>query len=402
LQEPRRKGIERFMDLTVSKKDLLRMAKRAQAVADKKSTMPMLSNVLLDATTNGELTGQATDLYMSVSGKIAAEIRKRGTIALPAKELFDRVNTMPDGPVIIATSDNGATTRIRTGVGKLEFRLPGVPGGDFPQLPAPPEDAPRFKLPADLLKRLINHTKFSISPDDTRPNLNSALFEWHENRIRMVTTDGHRLSKMEVVLGEGQGATTSLLLPLKAINELERLADEALAEGKADKDGPTPHVVLIPSSGSAFFEVAGALFSVKLVDAQFPSYKKVIPEHSSRMARIPAAGFAERLRAVSLAANDRTGGIKLTLAPGTLRISSESPDRGEASDELPMDYQGSEITIGFNAKYFQDVLASIKDDGEEVLLGLSGELDPAVLRPAYSEEDAARFDFVAVVMPMRI
>jgi DNA polymerase-3 subunit beta len=390
------------MDLTVSKKDLLRMAKRAQAVADKKSTMPMLSNVLLDGTVGGELKAQATDLYLSVSGKIPAEIRKRGSIALQAKDLFDRVNTMPEGPVHITTLDNGATTRIRTGVGKLEFRLSGVPGGDFPALPAPPEDARRYKLPAELVKRLINHTKFSISPDDTRPNLNSALFEWYESRLRMVTTDGHRLSKMEAVLGENQGAASSLLLPLKAISELERLADEALAEAKGEKDGPVPHVVLIPSEGSAFFEVAGALFSVKLVDAQFPSYKKVIPEHSSRMARIPAAGFAERLRAVSLAANDRTGGIKLTLAPGTLRISSESPDRGEASDELPMDYQGSEIVIGFNAKYFLDVLAAIKDDSDDVLLGLSGELDPAVLRPAYSEEDAARYDFVAVVMPMRI
>jgi DNA polymerase-3 subunit beta len=391
------------MDLTVAKKNLLRMAKRAQAVADKKSTMPVLSNVLLDASAGGELVMKATDLYMSVSGAIPAEIRKRGSIALPAKNLFDRVNTMPDGPVLISTADNGATTRIRSGVGKLEFRLAGIPGSDFPQLPAPAEEAMRFKLPAELLKRLINHTKFSISPDDTRPNLNSALFEWHESRVRMVTTDGHRLSKMEVALGEIQGATATLLLPLKAVSELERLADEALAEAKGEKEATPPHVVLIPSDGSAFFEVAGALFSVKLVDAQFPSYKKVIPEQSSRMARIPAAGFAERLRAVSLAANERTGGIKLTLSPGTLRISSESPEHGEASDELPMDYQGSEITIGFNARYFQDVLASIKDDGDEVLLGLSGELDPAVLRPAYPEtEDAARYDFVAVVMPMRI
>ncbi|MCS6898407.1 MAG: DNA polymerase III subunit beta [Myxococcales bacterium] len=391
------------MDLTVSKKDLLRMAKRAQAVADKKSTMPMLSNVLLDGTTSGELKVQATDLYLSVSGRITAEVRKRGAIALQAKDLFDRVNIMPEGPVHISTLDNGTTTRIRTGVGKLEFRLSGVPGGDFPTLPVPPENAQRYKLPAELVKRLINHTKFSISPDDTRPNLNSALFEWYENRLKMVTTDGHRLSKMEVVLGENQGAASSLLLPLKAIGELERLAEEALAEAKGEKDSPPPYIVLIPSEGSAFFDVAGVLFSVKLVDAQFPSYKKVIPEHSSRTARIATSGFAERLRAVSLAANDRTGGIKLTLAPGILRISSESPDRGEASDELPMDYQGNEIVIGFNAKYFQDVLTAIKEDSDDVLLGLSGELDPAVLRPAYSsEEDAARFDFVAVVMPMRI
>lgn len=393
------------MELTVAKRDLLRMAKRAQAVADKKSTMPVLSNVLLDATGANELVVRATDLYLSVSGAIPAEIKKRGSVAVPAKDLFDRINTMPDGPVIISGSETGGTTRIKSGVGARSFSLPGVPGADFPQLPTPAESAPRFKLPADLLRKLIGHTKFSISPDDTRPNLNSAMFEWHESKIRMVTTDGHRLSKMEITLSDSQGATTSLLLPLKAINELERLADEALAESKAEaKEGGSgaPVVTLIPSEPNAFFEVAGAIFSVKLVEAQFPSYKKVIPEHSSRMARIPAAAFADALRAVSLAANDRTGGIKLTLAPGALRVTSESPERGEGADELPMDYQGSEITIGFNAKYFQDVLSSIKEDGDEVLLGLSGELDPAVLRPAYAEEAAKKFDFVAVVMPMRI
>ncbi|RYE90575.1 MAG: DNA polymerase III subunit beta, partial [Myxococcales bacterium] len=256
---------------------------------------------------------------------------------------------------------------------------------------------------AELLRRLIGHTRFSISPDDTRPNLNSAMFEWNESRIRMVTTDGHRLSKMEATIEGVPGATASLLLPLKAISELEKLADEAMAEGKhAGAEAGTPTVTLIPSDSNAFFEVAGGLFSVKLVEAQFPSYKKVIPESSSRMARIPAAAFADSLRAVSLAANDRTGGIRLTLAPGTLRITSESPESGEGVDELPMDYQGSEITIGFNAKYFQDVLAAVKDDGDEVLLGLSGELDPAVLRPAFGEEAAKKYDFVAVVMPMRI
>jgi len=392
------------MDLTVAKKDLLRMAKRAQAVADKKSTMPVLSNVLLDATNTGELVVRATDLYLSVSGAIPAEIRKKGSVAVPAKDLFDRISAMPDGPVVISCPDAGGTTRIKSGVGARSFSLLGVPGADFPQLPKPGPDAPHFKLPADLLKKLIGHTRFSISPDDTRPNLNSAMFEWHENKIRMVTTDGHRLSKMEINLGDTQGATTSLLLPLKAISELEHLADEALAEAKGElKEGGTaPMVTLIPAEPNAFFEVAGATFSVKLVEAQFPSYKKVIPESSSRMARIPAVAFADALRAVSLAANDRTGGIKLGLSPGSLRVSSESPERGEGSDSLPMDYQGSEITIGFNAKYFQDVLAAIKDDGDEVLLGLSGELDPAVLRPAYAEEAAKKFDFVAVVMPMRI
>lgn len=382
------------MDLTVAKKDLLRLVKRAQAVADKKSTMPVLSNVLLDATSGTGLTVQATDLYLSVSGSIPAEVRRKGSVAVPAKDLLERVGAMPDGPLLITTSENGSSTILKAAGTARRYTLHGVPGSDFPKLPQPDPDAPRLNLPAELLSRLIARTQFSISPDDTRPNLNSALFEWSEDRVRMVTTDGHRLSKMEAQLPESQGASATLLLPLKAVLELRRLADDAKGE-------ENPRVTLIPNEPNAFFEVAGASFSVKLVEAQFPSYKKVIPEQSSRIAKIPRAAFADALKAVSLAANDRTGGIKLTLTTGILRITSESPESGDGLDELPMDYEGGEVTIGFNAKYFQDVLGAM-DEVDEVSLGLSGELDPAVLRPVLADEKLSTQDYVAVVMPMRI
>jgi DNA polymerase-3 subunit beta len=388
------------MDVTVSKKDLLRLAKRAQAVADKKSAVAVLSNVLLDATgSNNELVVRATDLYLSVTGSTHAEIKRKGSVAVPAKDLFDRVNAMPDGPLLLSSPEGGGSMTIKAAGSARRYTLHGV-GAEFPQLPQPQPGANRLTLPAELVKRLIGHTKFSVSPDDTRPNLNSAMFEWDGNRIRMVTTDGHRLSKIEVLAPEMVKAPAMMLLPLKAILELERLTDEAISEAKETKEAP--HVTLIPSEPNAFFEVGGVLFGVKLVEAQFPSYKKVIPEQSSRLARIPLAAFSDALKAMRLSANDRTGGIKLTLTPGTLRITSESPDSGDGLDELPMDYSGTEISIGFNAKYFEDVLAALKDDADEVLLGLSGELDPAVLRPAISEEQAKSLDFVAVVMPMRI
>jgi DNA polymerase III subunit beta len=382
------------MDLTVAKKDLLRLVKRAQAVADKKSTMPVLSNVLLDATSGTGLTVQATDLYLSVSGSIPADVRRKGSVAVPAKDLLERVGMMPDGPLLITTSENGSSTILKAAGSARRYTLHGVPGSEFPKLPQPDPEAPRLTLPADLLARLISRTQFSVSPDDTRPNLNSALFEWADDRIRMVTTDGHRLSKMEATLPEPQSASATLLLPLKAVIELRKLSEDARGEENA-------LVTLIPSEPNAFFDVGGASFSVKLVEAQFPSYKKVIPEQSTRLAKIPRAAFAEALKAVSLAANDRTGGIKLTLTPGILRITSESPESGDGLDELPMDYDGGEITIGFNAKYFQDVLGAM-GEVEEVVLGLSGELDPAVLRPSSTAEEAAKEDYVAVVMPMRI
>jgi DNA polymerase-3 subunit beta len=224
--------------------------------------------------------------------------------------------------------------------------------------------------------------------------LNSALFEWDGDIVRMVTTDGHRLSKMEVKVA-GRQASATMLIPLKAIHELRRLCEEVLSEQKDGNTNKEPAQLLITQSGSsAFFQGGGTTFSVKLVDAQFPPYSQVIPQNSDKKVRVPRAPFADALRAVSIAASERTGGVKLGIANGTMRITSESPESGDGFDEVPVDYQGANITIGFNAKYFLDVLGSL--DEEEVALGLSGELDPAVVRPA-SERN-----FLAVVMPMRI
>lgn len=376
------------MDLVIPKKDLLRLVARCQGVADKKSAMPALANVLLAAEGN-TLRVAATDLYLSVSGQTHAEIATSGSVAVPAKDLLERVKAMPDGPVqIIATE--GAQTTLKAVGSPRRYTLHGIPGGEFPQLPKPAPDAPSLSLPAELLSLLIARTHFSISTDETRPHVNSGLFEWVGDRVRLVSTDGHRLSKMEATVA-GSSATATMLIPLKAIVELRRLADEA----KGEKDGPL--VTITQSGPNAFFTIAGMSFSVKLVDAQFPPYQQVIPQLSDRSVRAPRTPFSEALRAVSLAASDRTGGVKLSVAPGTLRITSESPESGNGFDELSVDYNGPEVTIGFNAKYFLDVLAAI--DEEEIVLGISGELDPAVLRPATEASDQS---YVAVIMPMRI
>lgn len=376
------------MDLVIPKKDLLRLVARCQGVADKKSAMPALANVLLAAEGNS-LRVAATDLYLSVSGQTSAEIATAGSVAVPAKDLLERVKAMPDGPVqIIATA--GAQTTLKAVGSPRRYTLHGIPGGEFPALPKATPDAPSLSLPVDLLSLLIARTHFSISSDETRPHVNSGLFEWVGDRVRLVSTDGHRLSKMEATVS-GTHATATMLIPLKAITELRRLADEA----KGEKDAS--HVLITQSGPNAFFGVAGMQFSVKLVDAQFPPYQQVIPQLSDRSVRAPRLPFADALRAVSLAASDRTGGVKLSVAPGTLRITSESPESGNGFDELPVDYTGPELTIGFNAKYFLDVLAAIDD--EEIILGVSGELDPAVIRPGTESSDQS---YVSVIMPMRI
>ncbi|MEO6600402.1 MAG: DNA polymerase III subunit beta, partial [Polyangiaceae bacterium] len=181
------------------------------------------------------------------------------------------------------------------------------------------------------------------------------------------------------------------LIPLKGVLELKRLCDEA------SEDATSAGEIRISQSGpNAFFQLAGFQFSVKLVDAQFPPYQQVIPEHSEQKVRAPRAALADALRAVSVAASDRTGGIKLTLTNSKMRFESENPDSGEGFDEVNVDYSGPELTVGFNARYFLDVLSAV--DAEEIELAVSGELDPAVVRPATESGTS----YLSVIMPMRI
>jgi DNA polymerase-3 subunit beta len=336
-------------------------------------------------------TASATHAARSVfpSSICRDKVDKPGSVAVPARDLFDRVKMMPDGQVSMSIGDNAAMLLRAVGSAR-RYTLHGLPGDDFPSLPNPEAGSTEFELKAEALSKLIAATHFSISTDETRLHLNSALFEWEGDRVRMVTTDGHRLSKIEIKVTENE-APLNMLIPLKGVQELRRLSDEALA---SDAEAS---LKLVRSGPNAFFTAAGFRFSVKLVEAQFPPYEQVIPEASSRVVRAPRALVCDALRAVSLAASDRTGGVKLTLSGGSLRFESESPESGEGFDEVAVDYDGEEVTVGFNARYFLDAALAI--ESEELLLGISGELDPAVIRPS---SDTASVDYLAVVMPMRI
>jgi DNA polymerase-3 subunit beta len=376
------------MELVAPKKNLLRLLQRCQGVADKKSTMPVLANVLLSAQGN-LLQVAATDLYISVTGSIEAEIARAGSVAVPARDAFDRVRHMPDGPIQISVASNSSTTIKAVGSAR-RYTLHGLPGSDFPNLSVVAEDAARIQISVHTLSNLIERTVFSISTDETRAHLNSALFECDGALVRMVTTDGHRLSKMEAKV-EGLDAKTTMLIPQKAVIELKKLLDE-VTENR-DKT-----MITIAQTGpNAFFTLGGIEFSVKLIDAQFPPYEAVIPAMTDRAVKTARAQFRDALRAVSLAASDRTGGVKLSVSENALRITSESPESGNGFDEVPVDYSGPEISVGFNARYILDVLDAIKDV-DEVTLGLSGELDPAVVRPVIDGSE----EYIAVVMPMRI
>lgn len=379
------------MELTVAKKDLLKLVSRMQGVAERKSTMPVLSNVLLAVEGPSALRVAATDLYLALVGKVTADVSKGGSVAVPAKDLLERVRMMPEGPIHFVSQDNAATTLKAAGSAR-RYTLRGMPGDDFPPLPSPAEGSPSLAIDVDVLQELISKTHFSISSDETRAHLNSALFEWEGDVVRMVTTDGHRLSKMEVKV-TGRQASATMLIPLKAIQELRRLCEDIAGEGGKDKETKA-QIQITQSGSSAFFQGGGMSFAVRLVDAQFPPYAQVIPQQSEKIVRVPRVTFADALRAVSVAASERTGGVKLALTKGTMRIATESPESGEGFDEVPIEYSGEPITIGFNAKYFLDVLSALDED--DVQLGFGGELDPAVVKPSGQRQ------FLAVVMPMRI
>jgi DNA polymerase-3 subunit beta len=380
------------MHVVVTKKDLLPVLDRCQGVADKKSTMPVLGNVLLEVGGTNELRLSATDLILAVRGKVSARVEQGGSVAIGARDLVERVRNMPDGEIGISTTANAATTLRAVGSAR-RFTLQGIPGEEFPSLPQPDKDAKSSTLGTGTLAQLIAGTHFSISSDETRPHLSSALFEWDGDRVRMVTTDGHRLSKMEATVS-GKHASSSMLIPLKGVNELRRLCEDAT--GKKESDGEA-EIRILQTGPNAFFDLPGFQFSVKLVDAQFPPYQQVIPEQLSHRVRAPRLLTADALNAVSVAASDRTGGVKLSLSKGKLRFESESPESGDGFDELAVEYDGPDLTVGFNARYFLDVLRAMSD--EDVEICVSGELDPAVIRPGNQN---GKTNYLAVIMPMRI
>jgi DNA polymerase-3 subunit beta len=376
------------MELTIAKRSFLRGLTRAHGVADRKSPMPILSNILLSTDGPSTLRFAATDLYLAVSTLAEARVGRGGTVAVGAKTLFDIVKALPEGEVTLSVGPSHAA-EIRCG--KVRYRIPGMPGEEFPALPSPGE-AKFADVDADALGELIARTHFSMSTDDTRPHLAGALFEGDGKVLRMVTTDGHRLSKAERK-HDGAMLNFTMLVPGKGIAELRRLIDDARADRPKGEEAPLT-LGVAQAGGNAFFRREGVQLSVKLADEQFPPYAKVIPASASRRVVASRVALTEALRRIALVAADKSGLVKLAIEPGKLRIESENPDVGAGSEEVDVDFAGAPVTIGFNAKYLLDVLGALADD--EVALELSGELDPGMVKPAVGE------GFVGVIMPMRI
>ena len=375
------------MELKIGSQELARALGRSQGIVERKSTMPILSHVLLEVRKGNELHISATDLDLSVTSQHACEAGKDGAVAVSAKHLYEIVKALPEQTV---TLKRAANNYLEVKSGPSEFRIVGLPAEDFPALP-------RFEKlhfvdvdPAALLDQ-IDRTFFAASSDETRYNLNGVYFEPQGPVLRLVATDGHRLTVSERPLAGDFGLKKGVILPKKGLNELRKLLTEATEAGEEK-----PVAQLGFAENSAVFRRPGVTLVMRLIEGLFPDYKQVIPKPGEKIVTVGRERFLQTLRRVSLLSSDKSHAVKLELAPGTLRVLSQNPDLGDAREDVPVEYTGEPLKIGFNSRYLTDVVAALKAD--DVRLELADDLSPGVLKGA-GEPDAG---YTAVVMPMRI
>ena len=374
------------MELKIAVQELARALARSQGIVEKKSTMPILSHVLLEARKGDVLQVSATDLDVSVSAEHKAEILKEGAVAVAAKQLYEIVRALPEATVTLKKASNNW---LEVKSGAAEFRIVGLPAEEFPATPRFDKLQSVPVKPDDLLW-MVDLTAFAASTDETRYNLNGVYFEPAQGLVRMVATDGHRLSLAEKALDGAFGLKKGVILPRKGLQELKKLILEAQDAG----DVTPPQLGF--ADNAAVFRRPGLTLSMRLIEGVFPDYRQVIPRAAERTVKLGRLRFLETLRRISILSTDKAHAVRLELAPATLKVTSQNPDLGEAKEELPVEYEGQPMKIGFNARYLMDVLVALQAD--DVSFELIDDLSPGVVRPA-GEVDQG---FTAVVMPMRI
>lgn len=368
------------MELQIAVEELSKALYRAQGIVEKKSTMPILVNVLLDAKP-GMLTVTAFDLEIGITSEHRAEVMKEGRLAVNAKHLYDIVRTLPEPTVLLRRTENNY---VEITCGASHFRIVATAAEDFPSLPAA-EQVPFVQVRPKQLLGMIEMTAFAVSTDETRFNLNGVFFQPVEGGVRMVATDGHRLALVQRDLEGDFQLKRGVIVPRKGIHELKRLLAE---QGSEEAE-------LGFSGNSGVFRRPGLTLIMQLINGQFPEYEQVIPKESDRTIRIGRARLLETLKRVSLLSQDQMHTVKLEVEDGLLRVSSQSPELGEAREEIPLDHDvAGGLVIGFNARYLIDVLGVISTD--EIQFELHDDLSPGVLHPA---DDTT---YTAVVMPVRI
>ena len=356
---------------------------RTQGIVDRRSTVPMLANVLIDAGEKDALNISATDYELYLRASCEARVDRKGRVAINARDLNEIVKNMPSGPLTIEQEKPGQVT-IRSG--NIKFNLHCAPAEEFPELPEIKEVQYFDIKPKDFLD-IVSHTIFAVASDDPRIFLNGAYVEMQKaGKIRMVGTDGHRLALIDRELENAPELENSVIIPRKGLMEMTKLLSEGV--------GAEEKIELGFTKTNAHLRRANISLMIRLIEGEFPDYNMVIPRAAEKIATVPRRAFIDALKRMSLLSVERTFGVKMRFAEGSMKIESSHPDKGESMEVLDIDYDKTELSVGFNARFFLDVLTVL--DCDDVKLELSDELSPCVLRPALSE------DYRCIIMPVRV
>ena len=369
------------MELVVRKADLLRELQLFQGIVERKNTIPILANVLMDA--NGaEVRFAATDLEVGLRSRCKAEVAKSGSLTLPAKKLFEIVKALPDTDVRIEEEKGG----VKVAAERFDSRITTMPRDDFPSLPEG-SGAAEASLPRDAMRQMIAKTQFAITGEDTRYFLNGALFVLKPGEMSLVATDGHRLALVTVKRdpADAGGDESKIILPKKTLLELGRLLGEGDEVVRFEK-----------GENHLFFEVGGRVLISRTIDGQFPAYERVIPKTNDKTITFERDRLTSAVKRVALLSNERSRAVRFQIEPGQVVVTSNSSEFGEAKEALPVDYAGTALTICFNAQYVVDFLTAVET--EQVALEFKDEMSQAVMKPVGAEG----YEYTYVIMPMRI
>jgi DNA polymerase-3 subunit beta len=371
------------MRLRIERANLLQALNHVHRVVERRTTIPILANVLVSAKA-GELALKATDLDMEIVDRVPAEIEREGAATVPAHMLFDIVRKLPDGAEISLDSGSGQTMALVAG--RARFALQMLPDADFPDLTAG-DLTVSFTLPAEQLKRLIDRTQFAISTEETRYYLNGIYFHVVSDsggaRLRAVATDGHRLARADINAPEGSAGMSGVIVPRKTVGEIQKLLDERQAD-----------VSVSLSDTKIRLTVDKLVLTSKLIDGTFPDYERVIPRANDKELKVDKADFERAVDRVSTISADRGRAVKLSLADDKMVLAVNNPDSGSATDEIPVDYSAEPIEIGFNSRYLLDIAAQLTSG--DAVFKLADPGSPTLI------QDGGDAEALYVLMPMRV
>ncbi len=375
------------MKFDIDKKELLKALSLIQSVSGRKTTLPILTHVLLE-TEKGALCLTGTDLEIGIQEKVDATVHQEGKASISAKKLYEIVRELPEAPIHFEKKENHWVT---LQCGKSIFNLAGLDPDEFPTLPTYQEES-FSKISAALLVEMIEKTVFATSTEESRYHLNGVLFVQSKQKgrqlLRMVATDGHRLSLIDREGEVIRGLEKGVILPRKGVLEIKKVVSEKVQEEWVGMYFDQTH---------SFVKIGKSMMVVRLIDGEFPEYEQVIPKENDKKLKIEKETIYASLRRVSTMASERVEGVKLSLKGQSIELSSYNQDFGDAKEEVEVVYDGAPLEIGFNSRYLMEALHVIET--EQVLMELRDEGSPGIIKPIFSEERPTQ---LCIVMPMRI